>query len=156
MCRCKRGYRCRGGRVPLPRGTTGAGLCRFEVQYSGGEIGPWGEYEQHISGDISFAARQYFYATQDVAWLKAIGCRPAEANQSRASMHARTHALYTRSHTHWRARTHTHTCTPTRTHARTRRYPLIQGIASFYAARVTADPSGGLGFSFESVMGPDE
>jgi trehalose/maltose hydrolase-like predicted phosphorylase len=128
------------------------------VQYSAGEIGPWGEYEQHISGDISFAARQYFYATQDVAWLKAVGCRPAEAKQSRASMHARTHALYTRSHTHGRARhtrAHMHTHTHARTHAR-RRYPLIQGIASFYAARVTADPPGGFGFSFESVMGPDE
>eukprot|EP00658_Telonema_sp_P-2_P029735 TRINITY_DN2256_c0_g1_i10.p1 TRINITY_DN2256_c0_g1~~TRINITY_DN2256_c0_g1_i10.p1 ORF type:complete len:422 (+),score=79.33 TRINITY_DN2256_c0_g1_i10:259-1524(+) len=44
-----------------------------EVQFSDGNIGPWGEYEQHISGDISFAARQYFYSTQDLGWLKRTG-----------------------------------------------------------------------------------
>jgi len=43
------------------------------VQFGGGKIGPWGEYEQHISGDICLAARQYYYATQDKAWLKEIG-----------------------------------------------------------------------------------
>lgn len=79
-----------------------------EVQNSGGKIGPWGEYEQHISGDISFAARQYFYATQDTAWLKAVG------------------------------------------------YPLIEGVAAFYAARVTADKSRPGLYDFKQVMGPDE
>ena len=44
-----------------------------EVQFSGGKIGPWGEYEQHISGDVSFAARQYFYTTRDIEWLKRVG-----------------------------------------------------------------------------------
>lgn len=43
------------------------------MQFGGGKIGPWGEYEQHISGDICLAARQYYYATQDKAWLKEIG-----------------------------------------------------------------------------------
>ena len=32
-----------------------------------------GEFEQHISGDIALAARQYWYATGDKAWLAAIG-----------------------------------------------------------------------------------
>ena len=39
----------------------------------GGKIGEWGEYEQHISGDIVLAARQYWYATADKDWLAAIG-----------------------------------------------------------------------------------
>ena len=76
-----------------------------EVQFGGGKIGPWGEYEQHISGDISFAARQYFYGTYDLDWLKSVG------------------------------------------------FPLIRGIASFYAARVERC---GDGFVFNQVMGPDE
>lgn len=37
-------------------------LTGTEVQFSGGHIGPWGEYEQHISGDIALASRQYWYA----------------------------------------------------------------------------------------------
>jgi hypothetical protein len=80
----------------------------YETQFGGGRIGPWGEFEQHISGDISFAARQYFYATQDASWLKEVG------------------------------------------------YPLIAGIASFYAARIEArEGETGL-FDFNQVMGPDE
>lgn len=39
----------------------------------GGKIGEWGEYEQHISGDIVQAARQYWYATADKDWLEEIG-----------------------------------------------------------------------------------
>jgi len=33
---------------------------------------PWsmGELEQHISADIAFAVRQYFYMTSDVSWLR--------------------------------------------------------------------------------------
>ncbi len=30
---------------------------------------PTGEYEQHISGDIAFAIRQYWELTQDTDWL---------------------------------------------------------------------------------------
>ena len=44
-----------------------------EVQFGRGKIGPWGEYEQHISGDIALAARQYWYTTNDKAWLSSIG-----------------------------------------------------------------------------------
>ena len=36
-------------------------------------LAQWGEYEQHISGDIVLAARQYWYATADKEWLTAIG-----------------------------------------------------------------------------------
>jgi trehalose/maltose hydrolase-like predicted phosphorylase len=43
---------------------------RYEVQFGGGKIGPWGEFEQHISGDISFACRQHYYATHDLDFLK--------------------------------------------------------------------------------------
>eukprot|EP00039_Didymoeca_costata_P001279 m.51219 g.51219 ORF g.51219 m.51219 type:complete len:846 (+) comp10717_c0_seq2:16-2553(+) len=78
----------------------------YEVQYSGGKIGPWGEFEQHISGDISFAARQYFLATQDLVWLRNVG------------------------------------------------WPLISGVASFYANRVSANADGT--YSYNMVMGPDE
>ena len=48
-------------------------LTGQEVQFSSGKIGPWGKFEQHISGDIVLAARQYWYATQDKEWLGAIG-----------------------------------------------------------------------------------
>lgn len=44
-----------------------------EVQYNGGKIGPWGQYEQHISGDIALAVRQYWHATHDRAWLRDVG-----------------------------------------------------------------------------------
>ena len=50
--------------------------------------GPWCKYEQHVSGDIAFAVRQYYYATADTAWLRAVG------------------------------------------------WPLVKGVAAFYAARV--------------------
>eukprot|EP00040_Diaphanoeca_grandis_P037457 m.244109 g.244109 ORF g.244109 m.244109 type:complete len:778 (-) comp33822_c3_seq5:211-2544(-) len=73
----------------------------IEVQFGHGKIGQWGEFEQHISGDVSFAARQYFYATQDKVWLKNVG------------------------------------------------FPLIKGVASFYAARLQGD-------ALNMVMGPDE
>ena len=48
-------------------------LTGTEVQFSQGTIGPWGKYEQHISGDVAFAARQYWYVTADIDWLKRIG-----------------------------------------------------------------------------------
>jgi trehalose/maltose hydrolase-like predicted phosphorylase len=44
-----------------------------EVQFGRGKIGEWGEFEEHISGDIVLAARQYWYATGDKAWLATIG-----------------------------------------------------------------------------------
>lgn len=80
-------------------------MCAQNFQ---GKIGDWGKYEQHISGDISFAARQYYYATQDLEWLKTVG------------------------------------------------YPLIAGVASFYAARIEPHADGSPGYDFNTVMGPDE
>ncbi len=31
----------------------------LEAQASDGKVGPWGQYEQHISGDIAFAVQQF-------------------------------------------------------------------------------------------------
>jgi len=77
-----------------------------EVQLTRGVCGPWCKYEQHITADIAFAVRQYYYQTGDQAWLKEIG------------------------------------------------WPLLSGIADFYAARV--EPANGGGFDLNMVMGPDE
>jgi trehalose/maltose hydrolase-like predicted phosphorylase len=45
----------------------------WESAYTGMEVTPtWaatGELEQHITGDIAFAIRQYYYATGDLNWL---------------------------------------------------------------------------------------
>jgi hypothetical protein len=79
-----------------------------EVQGSGGKLGSWGMYEQHISGDISFACRQYFYATGDLEWLKNRG------------------------------------------------YPMIRGIAEFYAARISPIDGTPGKYNYLMVMGPDE
>lgn len=35
------------------------------------------EYQHHITADIAFAARQYFYATEDLDWMRTEGCRLA-------------------------------------------------------------------------------
>ncbi len=67
-------------RGPLPDLPAGAlmfpwesAVTGTEVQFGGGSIGPWGQYEQHISGDVVLAARQFWYTTGDAAWLKEIG-----------------------------------------------------------------------------------
>ena len=78
-----------------------------EVQCSGGGVGRWGKYEQHISGDISFAARQYYYATKDREWLQSTG------------------------------------------------FPLILGVAKFYAERATPSNVSGH-YDILQVMPPDE
>jgi len=44
-----------------------------DVQYWGGRLGPWGRFEQHITGDISFAAQQYWYVSKDRDWLRHVG-----------------------------------------------------------------------------------
>ena len=49
----------------------------WESAYSGVEVVPdccpeIGENEQHITGDISFALRQYLATTRDLVWLKTI------------------------------------------------------------------------------------
>lgn len=48
-------------------------LTGAEVQFDKGTIGPWGKFEQHISGDVALAARQYWYATGDKEWLQNVG-----------------------------------------------------------------------------------
>eukprot|EP00937_MAST-01D_sp_MAST-1D-sp2_P004018 g4018.t1 len=53
-----------------------------ETQMSRGKLGPWGEYEQHITGDIALAARQYWYATGDEQWLREVGFPLANASAS--------------------------------------------------------------------------
>mmetsp|Transcript_18795 Transcript_18795/g.59106 ORF Transcript_18795/g.59106 Transcript_18795/m.59106 type:complete len:802 (-) Transcript_18795:411-2816(-) len=53
-----------------------------DVQYWGGKLGPWGRYEQHISGDIALAARQYWYATHDREWLRSEGLPLANGTAS--------------------------------------------------------------------------
>lgn len=37
------------------------------------------QFQHHITADISFALRQYFAATQDLAWLRNQGCPLAQA-----------------------------------------------------------------------------
>ena len=83
-------------------------LTGTEVQNSNGKIGPWGEYEQHISGDIALAARQYFYASGDKDWLSSRG------------------------------------------------FPLVKGIADFYAKRaVVSNVSGRYDSEFGGWRGRD-
>eukprot|EP00931_Biecheleriopsis_adriatica_P047869 TRINITY_DN27628_c0_g1_i1.p1 TRINITY_DN27628_c0_g1~~TRINITY_DN27628_c0_g1_i1.p1 ORF type:complete len:845 (+),score=131.45 TRINITY_DN27628_c0_g1_i1:54-2588(+) len=52
-------------------------MFAWESAFTGAETCPpafpFGRLEQHISADISFAVRQYFYTTLDVEWLKASG-----------------------------------------------------------------------------------
>ena len=95
-----------------------------DVQTTHGVCGPWCQLEQHVSGDIVFAVRQYWYATGDLQWLQDIG------------------------------------------------WPIVKGVANFYAARVIKHPTqakqAGAGHSragdggsadvydYNHVMGPDE
>ena len=44
----------------------------WESAFTGSEVCPgeiYSDYEQHISGDIAFAVKQYWWATQDRGWL---------------------------------------------------------------------------------------
>ena len=69
---CQPGYKAR---VP-PEATMfpwESAALGVEAQFSGGKIGHWGVYEQHISGDIALAVRQYWYTTGDVRWLRDVG-----------------------------------------------------------------------------------
>lgn len=70
------------------------------------DFGQWGQYEHHISGDIAFAARQYWAVSRDKSWLNSRG------------------------------------------------WPLVSGIAEFYAGRVSKVSS--QEFGVFQVMGPDE
>ncbi|XP_055591897.1 protein-glucosylgalactosylhydroxylysine glucosidase-like [Uranotaenia lowii] len=54
----------------------------WESAFTGSEVTPECcpevvEYQHHITADIAFAARQYYYATHDVTWLRTEGCRLA-------------------------------------------------------------------------------
>jgi hypothetical protein len=102
---CQPGYKAPKGGLMFPWESAVTGV---EVQGSGGKLGSWGMYEQHISGDISFACRQYFYATGDLEWLKNRG------------------------------------------------YPMIRGIAEFYAARISPIDGTPGKYNYLMVMGPDE
>ena len=101
---CQPGYANLNGSLMFPWESAYTG---HEVQFSGGVIGNWGKYELHISGDVSFAAQQYYYATKDREWLRSTG------------------------------------------------FPLILGVAKFYAQRATpANVSGR--YDILQVMPPDE
>ncbi|XP_053665201.1 protein-glucosylgalactosylhydroxylysine glucosidase-like [Anopheles marshallii] len=54
----------------------------WESAFTGTEVTPdccpeVADYQHHITADIVFAARQYFYATGDFSWLRSQGCRLA-------------------------------------------------------------------------------
>uniref|UniRef100_A0A6B2KZB4 Protein-glucosylgalactosylhydroxylysine glucosidase n=1 Tax=Arcella intermedia TaxID=1963864 RepID=A0A6B2KZB4_9EUKA len=82
----------------------------WESAFSGQEVcpdwAPTGKLEQHISGDISFAYRQYWHLTGDYNWLKTV-------------------------------------------------YPVIQGIADFFASRVTYNSQFDY-YEINGVIPPDE
>lgn len=71
---------------------------------------PWPtcHYEEHISGDIALAVRQYWYTTHDKNWLATIG------------------------------------------------FPIVYGIASFYAARLQQRPGDSSKYDYTNTIGPDE
>lgn len=41
-----------------------------EVQGSGGKVGPWGQFEQHISNDVALAFWQFWQASGDLSFLR--------------------------------------------------------------------------------------
>ncbi|GAM19795.1 hypothetical protein SAMD00019534_029700 [Acytostelium subglobosum LB1] len=62
--------------VSYGQGWTGY-MFPWESAFTGAEVcplsAPTGQLEQHITGDISFAMRQYYYATGDDQWLLEVG-----------------------------------------------------------------------------------
>lgn len=50
-------------------------MYAWESAFTGVECcaGPWGVYENHITGDIAFAVQQYWRLTHDKAWLASVG-----------------------------------------------------------------------------------
>lgn len=67
---CPKGYKAPAEAAMFPWESASTGQ---EVQFSGGDIGVWGQYEIHITGDIALAVRQYWYTTQDKDWLREVG-----------------------------------------------------------------------------------
>ncbi|KAG5674373.1 hypothetical protein PVAND_004347 [Polypedilum vanderplanki] len=62
------GYK--GARFPWESAATGIEVVQPDFEYIG-------EFQQHISGDISFAMHQYFALTHDVEWVMKEGCEMA-------------------------------------------------------------------------------
>lgn len=60
-----------GARFPWESAATG-----FETIQPGYEY--IAEYQQHITGDISFAMRQYFALSNDLEWARSEGCEMAQ------------------------------------------------------------------------------
>lgn len=60
-----------GARFPWESAATGIETIQPGYEYIA-------EYQHHISGDISFAMRQYFALTHDTQWAKEEGCEMAE------------------------------------------------------------------------------
>jgi trehalose/maltose hydrolase-like predicted phosphorylase len=54
-------------------------LQPWESAFTGQEVcpdwAPTGKYEQHITGDIAFAFKQYWDLTHDLQWLLSTGTR---------------------------------------------------------------------------------
>ena len=63
------GYK--GARFPWESAATGYETIQPGYEYIA-------EYQQHITGDISFAMRQYFALTNDIQWAKDEGCEMAQ------------------------------------------------------------------------------
>jgi trehalose/maltose hydrolase-like predicted phosphorylase len=60
-----------GARFPWESAASGYVVVQPGYEYIG-------EFQQHITGDIAFAMRQYFALTHDVEWVKEEGCEMAE------------------------------------------------------------------------------
>eukprot|EP01102_Stenamoeba_stenopodia_P020574 TRINITY_DN8083_c0_g2_i2.p1 TRINITY_DN8083_c0_g2~~TRINITY_DN8083_c0_g2_i2.p1 ORF type:complete len:574 (+),score=131.27 TRINITY_DN8083_c0_g2_i2:205-1926(+) len=92
------------------KGYTGT-MFPWESAFSGLEVcplsAPTGQLEQHISGDIAVAVRDYWYVTNDIDWLENTG------------------------------------------------FPIVQGIAEFYASRIQLNISLGE-YVIDGVIPPDE
>jgi hypothetical protein len=67
---CQDGYAPEPEALFFPWESAATGV---EVNYMDAKIGPWAMFEQHLDGDISLAARQYWYVTGDREWLKDVG-----------------------------------------------------------------------------------
>jgi trehalose/maltose hydrolase-like predicted phosphorylase len=83
-----------------------SGLTGHELQHDAEGSIDNDPLKQHISGDIAIAARQYYYATGDVDWLREVG------------------------------------------------FPLVVGVASYFASRVTQQEDGHYGIHREKGTGP--
>jgi trehalose/maltose hydrolase-like predicted phosphorylase len=88
---------------------------------------PTGALEQHISGDISFAAAQYWWMTGDLQWLAKIGIAVRCCCAHRCSADG--------------------TATG---------YPMMAGVADFWVSRVQPLASNASLYAIDDVIPPDE